>query len=135
MRGTLARHAEVIWSGHEAFTEKMQPHAVHDHTSGERVLRVGEPLCQFQPAALLHIGQSAAATGAQKTAWDGGTQFLRLAVDVQFAIFDLFGLAHPHGQRHFGCVFEAGLRGRAVRRVGLDNRLHLGASRDFGRSL
>ena len=51
MRGLFAHHAEVVGRADEAFAEVLQPHAVHEDASGERVVLGGDCLCEFEAAA------------------------------------------------------------------------------------
>ena len=135
MCGALAGEAEVVRGGDEAFTEELEPHAIHEDAGGERVLRAGEPLGEFEAAALLQVSDGAAAAGAEEAAWDGCAEFFGFAVDVEFAVFDFFGVAQAHGERGIDLVGEGGLGGRTMRRASFDDRLQLGTRRDFGSSL
>ena len=47
--GKLARLTKVIGRADEAFSEEMLPNAVDHDAGGERVFRIGNPLCEFQP--------------------------------------------------------------------------------------
>ena len=50
MRRRLAEHSEIIHGRHDAASEKMVPHAVHDDAGGERIRRVGDLAREFEPA-------------------------------------------------------------------------------------
>jgi len=51
MRRTVAADAEIARSAHQALAEMILPHAVHDHTRGERIVVARNRAGQVQPAA------------------------------------------------------------------------------------
>ena len=55
MRRHVAGDAEVVDRLHQPLAEQMLPDAIDHHPRGERILRAGQPLGQFQPAALLGV--------------------------------------------------------------------------------
>ena len=55
MRGRDAHLSKTAWRGYNAAAEVPVPQAVHEDTSGQRVLRGGDPLGQGPPAAAGHI--------------------------------------------------------------------------------
>src|SRR5690606_26108151 len=53
MAGQFSRRTKVIHSAHEAGPQEVVPDAIDDNATCERVLRIGEPLSQFEATALI----------------------------------------------------------------------------------
>ena len=74
MRRHVAGHAEIVDGFDDSFAEEMMPDAIHDHPRSERILRAGEPLREFEPAALLDVDgglprDSARRSGTRVARW------------------------------------------------------------------
>src|SRR5262245_22821710 len=90
MRRHIAGRAEIVDAADQPAAEEMMPDAIGDHTRRERVLLAGQPLGEFEPAALVrvdlrrvwHIEQR------QEAARREWAEFLRLAADADLRIAD-----------------------------------------------
>ena len=55
MRGQFAELAKIIRRTHEAASEKMMPHAIHNHAGNQRIVRPQHRLGQFESAGLFGV--------------------------------------------------------------------------------
>ncbi len=51
MTGRIAPYAEITWATHDSRPEMVQPHAIDDHTRGQRIIFRGDGMRQLQASA------------------------------------------------------------------------------------
>ena len=100
MRRAGAVHAEIIRGGDQPAPKEMQPHTVGHHASGQRVLRMREPLGKLQSAALFGIHGNGLCHfgGGEEPTRDGIAELVGFAVAIDFGVANLLCLAHAHGE-------------------------------------
>lgn len=87
MRRPISLGSEVVGCGDDALTKKVLPETIHHDPGRQRILRVGDPVCQFQTAASLRdVPERLLGIPRQHHGKPPGHQrafFLRLAVHEQ----------------------------------------------------
>ena len=88
MRRALAGRAEVVWRADDALAEKVLPNAVGHDAGRERVLRAGDPVGQFDPAALAgrNLRWPSRAEHGHETTGNDRTLLLQFAANVDGAV-------------------------------------------------
>ena len=96
MGGRLAPHAEVARRAYQAGAEVMQPEAVDQHPSRERILRAGNGAGQLKPAAPLRE-RLPLRTGQhrQELPRHGLSPIVRIAANQDMRL-DRLGRIHQH---------------------------------------
>ena len=104
MRRRFTAHAEVVHGAHKALAEKFLPHAIHGHTCGERIARIGDPVCELHAPAfgcgnrLRRVPRS----HAQHAAFHEFAGRIRIAADRDVHVAGLLPIMHCEGLRHRG---------------------------------
>ena len=103
MRRQFAQQTEVVRCADQPPAEMPPPDAVHQNSTGERMIRVHQPLSQFQPTAVLSIKFRFRSTGqhSRHAARNDITQLQRVTANVNRHIDDGI-LGDAHRRRHLG---------------------------------
>ena len=83
----------------------MVPNTIGQHPWSKRILLTGQPLRQFQPAALLRVDLRSVwnVEYREKAARDDRAEFLRLAANTNFRVADGLGLTDTQRGVASGC--------------------------------
>ena len=96
MRRPISHRAEVVGRGDQALAEMMLPDAIDDYPRGERILRAGDRLSEFEPAVVGVLTIIDASQRLQKPPRHGRAWLMEVAANEDVRIERLGGGTDGH---------------------------------------